>query len=47
MNCIFCKIVNKECPARIVFEDAHTLVFMDIAKDVDGHSTEKACDKLI
>ena len=37
MNCIFCKIVNKECPARIVFEDAHTLVFMDIAKDVDGH----------
>lgn len=37
MNCIFCKIVNKECPSRIVFENAHTLVFMDIAKDVDGH----------
>ena len=37
MNCIFCKIINKECPARIIYEDAHTIVFMDIAKDVDGH----------
>ena len=34
MNCIFCKIVNNECPARIVYEDTHTVVFMDIAKDV-------------
>lgn len=37
MNCIFCKIINKECPARIIYEDARTIVFMDIAKDVDGH----------
>ena len=37
MNCIFCKIINNECPSRIVFEDPHTIVFMDIAKDVDGH----------
>ena len=37
MNCIFCKIINNECPSRIVYEDAHTIVFMDIAKDVDGH----------
>ena len=31
MNCIFCKIINNECPSRIAYEDAHTIVFMDIA----------------
>ena len=37
MNCIFCKIVNGEIPSMSVYEDGHTMVFMDIAKDVDGH----------
>jgi histidine triad (HIT) family protein len=37
MNCVFCKIVNRELSSRTVYEDAHTLVFMDIAEDVDGH----------
>ena len=37
MDCIFCKIINNELPSRIVFQDFHTIVFMDIAKDVDGH----------
>lgn len=36
-NCIFCKIVNGEIPSMKVYEDEYTLVFMDIAKDVDGH----------
>ncbi|MDE6107696.1 MAG: HIT family protein [Oscillospiraceae bacterium] len=36
-GCIFCKIVAGEVPSRKVFEDEHTLVFMDIAGDVDGH----------
>lgn len=36
-NCVFCKIVNNEIPGMRVYEDAYTLVFMDIAKDVDGH----------
>lgn len=36
-NCIFCRIVNKEIPSMKVYEDTYTLVFMDIAKDVDGH----------
>lgn len=36
-NCIFCKILNNEIPGMKVYEDAYTLVFMDIAKDVDGH----------
>ena len=37
MDCIFCKIVNGEIPSYQVYEDEYTLVFMDIAKDVDGH----------
>ncbi len=36
-NCIFCKIVNEEIFSYKIYEDEHTLVFMDIAKDVDGH----------
>ena len=37
MDCVFCKIVGGEIPSMKVYEDEHTLVFMDIAKDVDGH----------
>ena len=37
MACTFCKIVNGEIPSRKIYEDEHTLVFLDIAKDVDGH----------
>lgn len=37
MDCIFCKIVNGEIPSLKVYEDEQTMVFMDIAKDVDGH----------
>lgn len=37
MNCIFCKIASGDAPSLKVYEDEHTMVFMDIAKDVDGH----------
>jgi len=36
-DCVFCRIVNGDIPAFIVYEDEYTVVFMDIAKDVDGH----------
>ncbi|MBE5819933.1 MAG: histidine triad nucleotide-binding protein [Clostridiales bacterium] len=29
-NCIFCKIINKEIPSTIVFEDDEILAFRDI-----------------
>ena len=29
-DCIFCKIVKKEIPAKIVFEDEELLAFKDI-----------------
>ena len=37
MICTFCKIIHNEIPSMKIYEDEHTLVFMDIAKDVDGH----------
>ena len=37
MDCVFCKIINGEIPSLRVYEDSHSLVFMDIANDVDGH----------
>ena len=30
MNCIFCKIVAKEIPAKIVYENDYVLAFYDI-----------------
>ena len=37
-DCIFCKIVAGELPARIVDEDEHTISFMDIAPATRGHA---------
>jgi histidine triad (HIT) family protein len=37
-NCIFCKIVNKEIPATIVYEDAHFLAFLDHRPQAPGHT---------
>jgi histidine triad (HIT) family protein len=30
MECIFCKIINKELPADIIYEDEKIIVFKDI-----------------
>jgi len=37
-NCIFCKIVKKEIPAEIVFEDNTTIAFLDIDPKAPGHT---------
>lgn len=37
-SCIFCKIVNKEIPAHIVYEDDNFLAFLDIRPQSPGHS---------
>lgn len=37
-DCIFCKIVGGQAPASKVFEDEHTLVFMDIFPVTEGHT---------
>ena len=37
MDCIFCKLINGDKPCLKVYEDEHAIVFMDKARDVDGH----------
>ena len=37
-NCVFCKILRGEIPSYKIYEDEHTFAFLDIAKDVDGHT---------
>ncbi len=37
-QCVFCKIVRKEAPASIVYEDTDVLAFMDIRPVSEGHT---------
>ena len=38
MDCLFCKIANKEIPAKIVYEDDSGLAFLDIMPRSPGHT---------
>jgi histidine triad (HIT) family protein len=35
--CVFCKIVRRELPAQIVFEDEHSMAFLDQRPLFPGH----------
>jgi histidine triad (HIT) family protein len=37
MNCVFCRIMKKEIPASVVYEDEQTLAFMDLGQVNPGH----------
>jgi histidine triad (HIT) family protein len=37
-NCIFCKIVQKQIPAHVVYEDQEVLAFLDIKPINPGHT---------
>lgn len=37
-DCVFCKIVKKEIPAEIVYENAEFLAFLDIRPESPGHT---------
>lgn len=37
-DCVFCKIVAKQIPAKIVYEDADFLAFLDINPQSPGHT---------
>jgi histidine triad (HIT) family protein len=38
MDCIFCKIIKKEIPAKIIAETENTLAFLDAFPLTRGHS---------
>ncbi|MDR2821731.1 MAG: HIT family protein [Mycoplasmataceae bacterium] len=37
-DCIFCKIINKEIPAKIIAENENAIAFLDIEPCSDGHT---------
>ncbi len=49
-NNIFAKILRGEIPCHKIYEDAHTLAFMDVMPQVDGHCLvlpKSACRNLL
>ena len=36
-DCVFCRIVARQIPATVVYEDQHTLAFMDLGQVNPGH----------
>ena len=38
MDCIFCKIISKEIPAKILYEDQDTIAFLDAFPVAKGHT---------
>lgn len=36
-NCIFCKIINKEIPSTILYEDDKVIAFKDISPEAPVH----------
>ena len=37
-DCVFCKVLRGQLPSIVVFEDEHTVAFLDIAPATDGHT---------
>lgn len=37
-NCLFCRIVNKEIPSSVVYEDDDVIAFLDISQVTKGHT---------
>ncbi len=37
MSCLFCKIINKEIPSKIVYEDEHLFAFEDLNPQAPVH----------
>ncbi len=49
-DCIFCKIVDKEIPAAVVYEDDNVISFLDIMPANKGHCLvvpKKHCENLL
>jgi histidine triad (HIT) family protein len=36
-NCVFCKLIAGQIPATVVYQDEHTIAFMDIGSVNPGH----------
>ncbi|HLD35058.1 MAG TPA: HIT family protein [Patescibacteria group bacterium] len=50
MDCLFCKIINGEVPAQVVYEDKSVLAFLDLFPSNPGHVLvvpKKHCENLL
>ena len=50
MDCIFCKIVNGEAPCYKIYEDEHTLAFLSIGNEAEGHTLvipKRHCESIL
>lgn len=36
--CVFCKIIDREIPAHVIYEDDDVLAFLDISQVTEGHT---------
>lgn len=49
-DCLFCKIINKEIPSEIIYEDEAVVAFLDIQQVNPGHVLvvpKKHCQNLL
>ena len=49
-NCIFCKIVQKDIPGKIIYEDDVCLAFLDLSQTNDGNTLvipKKHCKNIL
>ncbi|KAG0240481.1 HIT domain protein [Mortierella sp. GBAus27b] len=37
-SCIFCRIIKREIPAKVLFETEHSLAFLDLGPLSEGHA---------
>ena len=50
MDCIFCKIINGEAPCYKIYEDEHTLAFLSIGNEAEGHTLvipKRHCESIL
>lgn len=38
MSCIFCKIINKEIPSSVVYENEYVVAILDLSQANEGHT---------
>ena len=44
--CIFCRIINKEIPACIIYEDEDVCAILDVAQVTEGHTLVMPKDQI-
>ena len=37
-SCVFCRIIRKDEPSETIYEDEHTIAFLDITQATRGHT---------